>query len=221
LERGERIDTGSDLGSPEGDVLKSQVACAVLGLVIEKPSYGYEIWQRFEPRFGGFLLARKSMIYSALATLATTGLIEKMVGMESVGVRQGAKPGASYRATRSGARAYRKRVAEHLRDDPQRAEMLGRMVSAGIIGIEAALDFLDRYEEECLLELQRMTLPTLNALWRAASEVSRVVERLVIEERRRMIDAQLKWVDYARAELRACAVEISEGDGTQESEDSQ
>ena len=33
--------------------------------------------------------------------------------------------------------------------------------------------------------------------------ISGVVERLLIEERRRMIDAQLGWITYARAELRA------------------
>jgi hypothetical protein len=32
-----------------------------------------------------------------------------------------------------------------------------------------------------------------------------LVERLIVDERRRMIDAQSKWVDYARAELRAFA----------------
>ena len=33
--------------------------------------------------------------------------------------------------------------------------------------------------------------------------VSGVVERLLIEERRQMIDAQLRWISYARVELRA------------------
>ena len=49
-------------------VLRSQVACAVLGLVIEKPSHGYEIGQRFERRFGGFLSVGRSSIYAALGS---------------------------------------------------------------------------------------------------------------------------------------------------------
>lgn len=220
LEPGGRVGRESDSGSSEGEALKSQVACVVLGLVIEKPSYGYEIWQRFEPRFGGFLSAGKSMIYLALANLVAAGLIEEMVGMESVGVRRGAKPGASYRATRRGARAYMRRVAERLRDDPRRAEMLGRMTLAGITGTETALELLDRYEEECLLEAQRMALPALNTPWRVVSEVARVVERLIAEERRRTIDAQLKWVAYARAELRECVGNgaVSGGDGEEGSQ---
>src|SRR5271168_5258522 len=85
-------------------VLRSQVACAVLGLVIEKPSHGYEIGQRFERRFGGFLSVGRSSIYAALASLMEAELIEKMATSSSTGVSRGAKAGAAYRATASGGR---------------------------------------------------------------------------------------------------------------------
>src|SRR5277367_4210446 len=101
-------------------VLRSQVACAVLGLVIEKPSHGYEIGQRFERRFGGFLSVGRSSIYAALGTLMGAALIEKMSARSATGVSRGAKAGASYRATAGGARAYRALLAERLRSDPQR-----------------------------------------------------------------------------------------------------
>jgi DNA-binding PadR family transcriptional regulator len=211
LEFGDRVDRDLETGSA-AEALKSQVVFAVLGLVIQKPSYGYELWQRFESRFGGFLRMSSSAIYPVLSSLATAGLIEEMVGAEAIGVKQGAKPGPSYRATERGTRAYRKRVAERLRGDPGRTEMLGQLVLAGIDGIVAALELLDRYEEQCLLELQEMSPPS--ASWQSANAVSGLVERLVVEERRRMIDAQLKWVDYARAELRAFA-----GQGAAEMED--
>ncbi len=202
MQPGERIDKESRTGSAT-EVLKSQFVFVVLGLVIEEPGYGYALWQRFEPRFGGFLRTYSSAIYPALASLEAAGLIEQMVGTEPVGVRGGAKPGSSYRATEQGARAYRTRVAERLRSDPGRTEMLGQLVLAGIDGIVAALEFLDRYEEQCLLELQEMSLSS--ASWRSSNAVSELVDRLIVEEKRRTIDAQLKWVDYARAELRAFA----------------
>ncbi len=99
-------------------MLRSQVACAVLGLVIEKPSHGYEIGQRFDRRFGGFLSVGRSSIYAALASLMDAGLIEKMAGRSTTGVSRGAKAGASYRATAPGARAYREWLAERVRNDP-------------------------------------------------------------------------------------------------------
>jgi DNA-binding PadR family transcriptional regulator len=193
-------DRGTDLGGVAA--LRSQVACAVLGLVIEKPSHGYEIGQRFEGRFGGFLSAGRSSIYAALGSLMEAGLIEKMSGRSTTGVRQGAKAGAPYRATAAGARAYREWLAERVRDDPQRVEMLGRMTLAGVRSVEAALDFIGRYEEQLVREARELARPNGGELT-SSSGISGVVERLLIEERRRMIDAQLAWITYARAELRA------------------
>lgn len=202
-----------DLGSDD-EALKSQVACAVLGLLIEKPTYGYDVWRRYGLRFGKFLPVGKTVIYSTLSQFETTGLVEKMGGRRSRGVPGGAKPGPSYRVTVRGARAYKRRVTERIQDGPHRGEISGQMVLAGIAGIEAALEFLDRYEEECLLELQRME-PASNEPLQEMSEISRAVERLNAEAHRREIDARLKWIAYARAELRACAARRSlAGDGS-------
>lgn len=193
------------------EALRSQFVFLLLGLVIEEPGYGYALWQRFEAKFGGFLRTNPPAVYPALANLEAAGLVEAMVDNESVGARGGAKPGSSYRATEQGTRAYRRRVAEQLRGDSGRTEMLGQLVLAGIDGVVAALELLDRYEEQCLLELQEMS-PSSASRW-ASSEVSRLVESLIAEEQRRTIDAQLKWVDYARAELRAFAEQGSKGEG--------
>lgn len=191
--------------------LRSQVACAVLGLVIEKPSHGYEIGQRFEGRFGDFLNAGRSAIYAALGSLMEAGLIEKMSGRSTTGVRQGAKAGAPYRATARGARAYREWLAERVRNDPQRVEMLGRMMLAGVQSIDAAVDFIARYEQQCVREAQTLALPDRSVMPDSLG-ICGVVERLLIDERRRMIDAQLAWITYARAELRAAESGSAGGD---------
>jgi DNA-binding PadR family transcriptional regulator len=198
---GEQVLEERGADSASNAALRSQVACAVLGLVIEKPSHGYEIGQRFDRRFGGFLSVGRSSIYAALGSLMDAGLIEKMAGRSTTGVSQGAKAGASYRATARGARAYRAWLAERVRNDPQRVEMLGRMTLAGVHSVEAALDFIGRYERECIREAQELSRPIDGEV--DSGDISGVVERLLIEERRRMIDAQLAWITYARAELRA------------------
>jgi DNA-binding PadR family transcriptional regulator len=211
---GEHVFEERGIDSAGSAVLRSQVACAVLGLVIEKPSHGYEIGQRFEGRFGDFLNAGRSAIYAALGTLMDAGLIEKMSGRSTTGVRQGAKAGAPYRATARGARAYRGWLAERVRNDPQRVEMLGRMMLAGVHSVEAAVDFIARYEQECVREAQTLARPDISLAPDSVrvSGVVDVVERLLIEERRRMIDAQLGWITYARAELRAVASASAGGD---------
>jgi len=183
-------------------VLRSQVTCAVLGLVIEKPSHGYEIGQRFERRFGEFLSMGRSSVYAALGSLMEADLVEKMTPHSNTGARRGAKAGASYRATPQGARAYRGWLADRVRNDPHRVAMLGRMALACVHSVEAAMDFIARYEQECVREAQELARPSVCT----ASDpggLSAVLERLLVEERRRMIDAQLAWITYARAELRA------------------
>jgi len=182
--------------------LRSQVACAVLALVIEKPSHGYEIGQRFERRFGAFMSVGRSSIYAALGSLMEAELIEKLANRASTGVSQGAKAGASYRATARGARAYRAWLAERVRSDPQRVAMIGRMALAGVRSVEAALDFIARYEQECVREAQELERPG-EAPATAVDGIAGALERLLVDERRRMIDAQLGWITYARAELRA------------------
>jgi hypothetical protein len=79
--------------------------------------------------------------------------------------------------------------------------MLGRLTAAGVHSVEAALDSIVRYQEECVREAQDLAGP--GASTDGESDLSSLLERLVIEERRRMIEAQLAWANYARAELLA------------------
>lgn len=205
---GEHVFEEPDIDLAASAVLRSPVAFAVLGLVIEKPSHGYEIWRRFQGRFGQFLGAGRSSIYSMLATLKDAGLIETMPGRSPTAVRRGPKPGPPYKATKLGARAYRGRLAERVRDDPRRVEMLGRLTLAGVHSVGAALDFLAHYERECIREATELSRPSAGG---RSGGVSGLVEGLLIEERRRMIDAQLGWINYARTSLRAAEVAPDQG----------
>jgi DNA-binding PadR family transcriptional regulator len=190
---------GLDLGKGQAVNLgaRSSVARAVLGSMLKKPRHDYEIDQRF----GGVLGVGRALIYSGLSTLMETDLIEKMSGRSTTAVRRGAKARATYRATARGAGANRRWQAEQVLNDPRRAEMLGRLTTAGVHSVEAALDFIERYKEECVREAQDLAGPGASA--NGEKGLSSLLERLLIEERRQMIEAQLAWANYARAELLA------------------
>lgn len=184
--------------------LRSPVASAVLGLVIEKPSHGYEINQRFRERFGQFLQADRSSIYRTLGRLVRDGLIEAMPLDEIPFVRRGAKVGPSYRATSDGARAYRVRLAEHARADPRSSDLLGRLMLAAMSSVDAALDFLDSYEQKCIQDAKALAPPSRDSAASAsAAGAVGLVQRLLLDKQRRAIDADLAWLSYAKAELRA------------------
>lgn len=184
--------------------MRSPVNFAVLGLVIERPSYGYELSKRLQSRFGSLLEVRSaSHVYAALDRLHGEGLVEGMQAEVSGADGPTRQPKVHYRATAAGALAYRQWLAERLRDDEDRVELLGKLITVGARDVGALGDLLDRYDAECVAATQRMPLADRSA---AASEsAAEFVQRLVGEERRFVIEAQLRWIDYAREELRARA----------------
>jgi DNA-binding PadR family transcriptional regulator len=167
------------------------VSSAVLALVIERPSYGYEVWQRFEARFGGVIDVGASRIYQAFDGLLADGLIEQAPGMSGGSRRQ---PRPCYRATASGTHAHRAWLAEELRGDPARLELNRRLLATGADDVPTLLQVVDRYEQACLDEMAEL---------RTGAAPGAMRERLLAEERRLVLEARMKWVLFARRQLEA------------------
>lgn len=166
---------------------------AVLALVIERPSYGYEVWQRFEARFGGVIDVGASRIYQAFDGLLADGLIEQVSGVAGGSRRQ---PRPCYRATAVGASAHRDWLAEELRGDPARLELNRRLLAAGADDVPTLLQVVDRYEQACLDEMAELRTD-------ARSAPAAMRDRLLAEERRLVLEARMKWVLFARHQLEA------------------
>src|ERR1700727_3392992 len=61
-----------------GAPMRSLVNWALLGLIIDRPSYTYELAQRFERTYEGTLsLSSVSHVYTALGTLRERGLVRE------------------------------------------------------------------------------------------------------------------------------------------------
>jgi DNA-binding PadR family transcriptional regulator len=192
--------------------MRSAVNWAVLGLVIERPSYGYELFQRLERRYGGVLEPPISQIYAALNTLERAALIEPLPeeqralepddGLRPVARRQ---PKVHYRATASGARAFREWVAEQMRDDPRHVELLRRIAGTAAAGLDRTgtmRALVDAYERACVEEASMLPLPPARA-GAAPAAAGELVERLVLAARRGLLDAHFAWIAYARKEIEA------------------
>ncbi|HKG03431.1 MAG TPA: PadR family transcriptional regulator [Conexibacter sp.] len=172
---------------------RTPVNAAVLGLVIERPSYGYEVWQRFEARFGGVIEVGASRIYQAFDGLLADGLIEQASGA-AVGSRRQPRP--CYRATDRGTRAHRAWLAEELRGDPARLELNRRLLATGADDVPTLLAVVDRYEQACLDEMAELHPD-------ARPAVKAMRDRLLAEERRLVLEARMKWILFARRQLEA------------------
>ncbi len=204
---------GRDVAMEEGSAperraqapMTSAVNWALLGLIIERPSYAYELAQRFERVYGDTLtLSSTSHVYTALGALASRALVEEFPGS---GTERQPKP--HYRVTALGIDSYRDWLVAQVGEDRRRQRLFAIQLAGLARDPEAALDVLDRYRHACLEEAGPIPIPTWNgnrnqngAHDHGGSELA---ERLLCEENRLAIGAKLSWVQYVRRELKALA----------------
>lgn len=180
--------------------MRSPVNWTLLGLVIQRPSYGYELVQRFERTFGDALeLSSPSQIYTALDTLARRSLIETMPLQES-GDIAGRQPKPHYRATAQGARDYEQWLLCQMRQERRRSRMLAQQLA--ILAPSTALRVLERCEQTFLKEASAASHGR-DGHETESGEQEGLTARLIAEQERLAIGARLGWIDYARRELNA------------------
>ena len=178
--------------------VRNPVFWFVLALVIEQPSHGYEINQRYERRLGAVVPTSVARVYGALERLHECGLIEE-VEINSAGPmskREGMRH--SYQATRPGVEAYRGWLGVAMVDDDERPRLVAPIVAAGLVSVRVLLDAIDRFEERCLKELHgfngvEATEPD--------APLENVVDELVRDQRRRELESRCDWAVNAREVL--------------------
>jgi DNA-binding PadR family transcriptional regulator len=178
--------------------MRSPINWALLGLLIQRASYGYELAQRFERSYGDTLeLSSRSQIYTALDSLARRDLIERVQdGPIYDPVRQ---PKLQYRPTVAGLRAYEQWLIEQVSQDERRSRLIAQHFAS--LPPEHALRVLERCAEVCLEAAAR--LPTDDEEEPAGRAA--LAGRLAGEECRLRTGAVLSWIEYARCELREAA----------------
>ena len=178
--------------------LQSPVHWAVLGLIIERPSYGYELAARFQRTFGDSLrLSSPSYIYKAIEVLEQRGLVEAVPG-----TRRGRQPRPRCRATQAGIDGYREQLLVEASDGRRRSWLFARKLAVFVRQPELALAVIQRYREACIAEAVRPPSPSQGAD-AELDPATRLAARLESEETRALIDAKLGWLDFATDELQA------------------
>jgi DNA-binding PadR family transcriptional regulator len=175
--------------------MQSPVNWALLGLVIERPSYAYELAQRFERTYEGSLaLSSVSHVYTAVRALQDRGLVEEVAG-----TRAGRQPRPHYRATPEGMAGYSEWLVGQVGQERRRQRLFVLQLGALTRDPQSALEIIARSEEECLAEASGTPLPRTNG--KKPEGTSELVVRLIGEEARLAAGARLKWLQYARREL--------------------
>jgi DNA-binding PadR family transcriptional regulator len=199
-----------------GAALRSPVSWALLGLVIQRPSYGYELVQRFERTYGHVLeLSSPSQIYTALDALERREQIEKLPPGEAPEISRQPKP--HYRPTSLGVDSHADWLIEQAHDERRRSHLFALQLA--VLGPQGALAILERYELVCLRDASeaasesgdkpggRETAASTSVSPRTGEggQVGELATRLSREEQRLSVQARLAWIGYARRELSALA----------------
>jgi DNA-binding PadR family transcriptional regulator len=191
-----------------GTALRSPVSWALLGLVIQRPSYGYELVQRFERTYGHVLeLSSPSQIYTALDALERRELIEKLPPGETPEISRQPKP--HYRPTPLGVESHADWLIEQAQDERRRSHLFALQLA--VLGPRGALEVLARYEQACLRDASDAASASAakpargenGTLAAGEGQVSELATRLLREEQRLSLQARLAWIGYARRELTA------------------
>lgn len=181
--------------------MHSSVNWALLALVIERPSYPYELAQRFDYAYAGVLsLSSVSHVYTALAALKSRSLIEEVAGRQEAQPKT-RQPKTRYRATARGIEGYLQWLVAQVGKDRRHQQLLVVQLAALRRSPQTMLAVIDAYERACLSEANR--LPIARGRGAAADGTSELLARLIAEENRLAVGAKLAWIEYARRELKA------------------
>jgi DNA-binding PadR family transcriptional regulator len=183
--------TGSARAAPSP--MHSPVNWALLGLIIARPSYAYELALRFERTYEGALsLSSVSHVYTALATLRDRGLVQEVAGSEGA-----LRSKRRYEPTAAGLAEHAEWLVSQLEEERRRQRLLVIQLGALAGTPDRATAVLDEYEQACVAALS--TAPPATD---ATPGMTGLVSRLTGEEIRQSVAAKLRWVQYARAQLR-------------------
>jgi DNA-binding PadR family transcriptional regulator len=183
--------------------MTSAVNWALLGLVISRSSYGFELSQRFERTYGEVLrVSGDSHVYHALSQLEARGLVEVIPGAEIV--RQ---PKLHYRATPLGVSSYQDWLVEQVDVESRRQELWVRQLAVFAHDPQTALAVIERIERQYQKRAGQTGGPPglAGTVTGPRDERGEVVDGLVAQQRRLAVGGMLSWLRHAHARFEALA----------------
>jgi DNA-binding PadR family transcriptional regulator len=128
---------------------------AILGLVIERPGYGYQLAQRLEERFGSSCFA-PSGVYSALDQLSRDELV-RAAGELGPGPARRSAPRMIYEATERGAERFEAWILGSSPTPPLRDELHMKIALCRPGNLPRLIDLVYGQELACIGRLRDLT----------------------------------------------------------------
>ncbi len=182
---------------------------AVLGLMIDRPAYGYGLQQQVTERLG-FLGLADSAVYKTIERLEQDGWVEE-VGEKQVGRTRRGAPRILYRATPEGIEQFRRWMAHPSDRVVVRDELQAKLALSNPSDLPQLLEMAEEQAQACLAELALLSRPSLASAstpdvpWDAAA-------RMMIDDfKARWLEGLVDWLTSI-CEVMEGRIEQAEGE---------
>jgi DNA-binding PadR family transcriptional regulator len=171
---------------------------AVLGLVIERPGYGYQLAQRLDERFGSSGFA-PSGVYSALDQLARDDYI-RSAGEKGTGPARRAAPRTIYKATDGGVDHFEAWMLDSSPTPPLRDELHMKIALCRPHNVPRLIEVVCGQELACLGRLRdlKAIADAEPAATQAMRDWSRMMHKLAAGAEVAFWNARIEWLQSAR-----------------------
>lgn len=192
-------------GKVAGREMTSVVYWVLLGLVIERPSYGLELYNRYERQYGDLLpISGGSHIYKGLDEMQRRGFIEIV---SEVGA--GRQPKPHYRVTPLGSSSFEDWYVEQMNAQRRSMELCARQLAIFAPDPAAALNLLGRFRRHYLKTAGRAGSGSERSV---SGSRGALIDELVAEQQRIAAGGMLSWLRFAVARFEERARSVA-GDG--------
>jgi DNA-binding PadR family transcriptional regulator len=165
----------------------------VLGLLVERPGYGYDLQQRIDARLG-FLGLAESAVYKILERLEVDGWIEE-AGQRRIGLTRRGAPRVMYRATPLGREHFKRWLATPCERAILRDELQAKLHLAEPEDLPELLAVAEAQGRECLAELAALRRPALAQVAEPTVPWHDAATMMVDDFRLRSLQTLVDWLD--------------------------
>lgn len=167
----------------------------MLGLLVQRPGYGYDLGKRLDERMGPGWKLSPSTVYMALDRLEAKSCVQSE--LHELPNRPRSRERILYRSTPDGVKEYVRWLGSPVRKEPVRLDVLARIAVAGPEHAELLLTALDGYEAECLDMLSSASGHASDGADAWEAVVAGGIEESILEH----LHAELRWVQSMRRRL--------------------
>lgn len=165
----------------------------VLGLVVERPGYGYGLQQRMSERLG-FLDLAESAVYKTLMRLEEDGLVKEASRGPVGPVRRGGQR-ILYRATEQGVDEFRNWMASPSDRGVLRDELQTKLALSNPGDLPQLLKAAEDQSRACLADLEALRRESVGLAGTKRAPWPLAAQMMVDDFKARWLEAMVAWLD--------------------------